>query len=532
MEYIAEINRNKLDKCTLVLDESHLIVTTASQKYRGKEMTYVVNNYKRFKRTIQLTATPPVDLVISDECQYVINRKISKPRHFINVDTFENSPSAVTALKISQLLKDANPVNIIVYLNNISEEGLFGSFMNELAGYDLKEEVSAINSSTKNSEDFKTLILEGKLNKTITVCTSLLTEAISIVDPKDTHIFLLGYWDPISTVQIQARPRNSEVWIYNVQKETKYSEKDYTIKFEDELINANKLLEWIKSGASILKDKPEELISLQKHFETSGIFETIDTKDTIRDNWHVNHVLLHNYCYQSLIKNCQFNYDNHCDEIKRLISLTGSIDNWYFDENPEKDLLKVSKDVKRKQDVAKKALAEKNKAHKDRILQDLRACSLDELTSIINSGKLNDVRLAGNDLRIVSTVENIYKAGDASNMNIVIDYIINNNVTFNDSKILDLRNRLLTDIENKNYGHNELYTFINSVKIGNTYSADQKQELIESHLDGYLTGICRDIEYSVNSNSIWNALFEDKKTTNSENETVYEVLNTHNKFKL
>ncbi len=228
-------NENVLDY-TVVIDEFHTLITSANKGYKYKAIQSVLNTLEIYPVVvIGLTATPITTITnpFYNSFETIIVKQEKDVKREIQLAHYDDYRSfciekAIENFKggVTTVIYKNDKRNIEVLAEALKSKGLT---------------VAIINSDTKDTEDYKTIVEDGMLISDVILTTCLLKEGVSIKgksDSTEVDYIVSGENHYSELNQLCSRVRNaSSISITLASSKTSY--KNYTLPFLFDVINTD-----------------------------------------------------------------------------------------------------------------------------------------------------------------------------------------------------------------------------------------------------------------------------------------------------
>ena len=238
----------------LFIDEAHNFASSTSADYLLDTMTDVKNSIKLFKKAFYLTATPISyiqDELFQNLPTILIEKDVTVNKTFYDVKIKDR----VEFLTIACVANKSENIQSAILLQNKNEDGKLGEVVFALEDKGLK--VGILNSSTKDTEEYKTIAIGGDMSEfDVIITTTVIKEGQNILKHnEDIYIYVCGYFHPIELEQYSARFRNAKNISLFLFKSPNHKESTYKFSLTQEIesinIIANDQLESYKKHNSI-----------------------------------------------------------------------------------------------------------------------------------------------------------------------------------------------------------------------------------------------------------------------------------------
>ncbi len=199
------VSKIDISQYKLFVDECHNFVSSSSKGFRWNAMTYLRDIVKYAKTFHLMTATY---LYVQDPMFNIPVIHISSESSIVKHATiayYEDINATVKAI----VDENYNAGNLCaILLNDTNKDGALGRMIAAIG-----TGVVSINSKTKNSDDYKNIVVDGVVddNTRALITTTILKEGNSITaHKKNVTVMICGVFHPIEIEQYCARFRNAE----------------------------------------------------------------------------------------------------------------------------------------------------------------------------------------------------------------------------------------------------------------------------------------------------------------------------------
>lgn len=282
----------------LYVDEQHNFAASASPSFRGKEMNFILDNMHFFKTVRMFTGTHVDNLHPKLVSMDLVRVKWEKqPEKKYKVIYYKDK---LAALEERLVPGKKN----LIYLQNkksYSKLGELVSFLNK-KGWN---NIQIINADEKNEIHFKHLVKEEHFlgNPEIIICTSVMIEAINILDKDVETVHFLTRENPNLMEQLVNRPRLKLpemiyfYWVDGKKKKEDNRLKDFdSKKFQNAMIEkAQGILKYMAKPKNKKNNEYNEVVA-QKIF-MNNMMETAALFRATQNGWEIDYLAIANQAF-------------------------------------------------------------------------------------------------------------------------------------------------------------------------------------------------------------------------------------------
>lgn len=304
----------------LVVDEFHNTILSSAKEFRNYELNSIIDKLEKFSRVVLMTGTnlkshhPALSNFKNIKVKYEHDTR--KDLQIVYYSSKNKWSSVLEKLSKYKSLQ-------VIYMDDKQETGGLGKLIQSLRnkGYN-ESEIQLANSDQKNNEQYKNLIISGKVEQgiKIIIATKIFVEALNLYNNVDAFHILT----PIHGAYMQqlvTRPRNNQRCdVYLYWHENNLKDQDTTFWFDQESYYQSQL-------------------SLAKNFIRA--FENTEWDDIHRKNFNGNDVVRKRKV--DVINTTQLLDDPHATTSTMMLDydylncefLTQDVQKKYYPKNPE-----------------------------------------------------------------------------------------------------------------------------------------------------------------------------------------------------
>jgi len=325
----------------LYMDECHNLAVSTNKKFRNKELNFLMDNMKLFKRRVFMTGTyfPVMHPNLKKFKKVLIKKAVQEKKNAKIVPYTDKHKSLLKNLKKGE--------KNIIYLQNKQMDKELGRLISYLKNNGW-ERIYCLNSDQKNSDYFKKLISNEILpeDAEIIITTSITIEALNILDIDIKSVHFLTFENPRLMEQMVNRMRKvlpENIYIYISNKylfEPRVKSFDI-IKTQEELQDKSQLLLNTFFPSKRMVDSSNL---------SNAMFNNLLFKDKIlfretRKRLDIDYLAIANYVYEQETLLCKTNIQ-YMEKLLGQYNWSLTIDNEDKEKRTRKEIKQIKESIK------------------------------------------------------------------------------------------------------------------------------------------------------------------------------------------